>query len=144
MLERIGPGTLVIVPGDREDALLTLASAHVANAAWRMLPSTVEQIDDLVVRTPGAVDAGPEGKALGVVLTGGYVPRPEVLDALTQAGMFMAAVPDDTYTVASAVHDMLVKTHAADTGKIEMIKALVWEHLFIDRFLEAAVEADVS
>jgi len=144
MLERIGPGTLVIVPGDREDALLTLAAAHVADATWRMLPSTVEQIDDLVVRTPGAVDAGPEGKALGVVLTGGYVPRPEVLDALTQAGMFMAAVPDDTYTVASAVHDMLVKTHAADTGKIEMIKALVWEHLFIDRFLEAAVEADVS
>jgi len=143
MLERIGPGTLVIVPGDREDALLTLAAAHVANAAWRMLPSTVEQIDELIERTPGAVDAGPEGKALGILLTGGYEPRPEVLDALTQAGMFMAAVPDDTYTVASAVHDMLVKTHAADTGKIEMIKALVWEHLFIDRFLEVAVEASV-
>jgi len=108
-----------------------------------MLPSTVEQIDELIVRTPGAIDAGPEGKALGILLTGGYEPRPEVLDALTQAGMFMAAVPDDTYTVASAVHDMLVKTHAADAGKIEMIKALVWDHLFIDRFLEAAVEASV-
>jgi BioD-like phosphotransacetylase family protein len=143
MLDRIGPGTLVIVPGDREDALVTLAAAHVANAAWRMLPSTVEQIDELVVRTPGAVDAGPEGKALGILLTGGYEPRPEVLDALTQTGMFMAAVPDDTYTVASAVHDLLVKTHPADTGKIETIKALVWEHLFIDRFLEAAAEASL-
>lgn len=141
MLERVGPGTLVIVPGDREDAILTLAAAHVANAAWRMLPSTVEEIDNLVVETPGAVDAGPEGKALGILLTGGYLPRPEVLDAVQQAGMFMAAVPEDTYTVASAVHDLLVKTHAADTGKIEMIKALVWEHLFIDRFLEVAGEA---
>ncbi len=141
MLERIGPGTLVIVPGDREDAIVTLAAAHVAHAAWRMLPSTVEQIDELIVRTPGAVDAGPEAKALGILLTGGYQPRPEVLDAVQQAGMFMAAVPEDTYTVAAAVHDMLVKTHAGDTGKIETIKALVWEHLFIDRFLEVAVEA---
>jgi hypothetical protein len=141
MLERIGPGTLVIVPGDREDAILTLVAAHVANAAWRMLPSTVEQIDELVGRTPGAIDAGPEAKALGILLTGGYEPRPEVLDAVQQAGMFIAAVAEDTYTVASTVHDLLVKTHVSDTGKIEMIKSLVWDHLFIDRFLEAAVEA---
>ena len=55
--------------------------------------------------------------------------------------MFVAIVPDDTYTVASEVHDLLVKTHAADGGKIELIKALVWEHLLIDRFLEAAADA---
>ncbi|HSS35109.1 MAG TPA: AAA family ATPase, partial [Patescibacteria group bacterium] len=30
MLERIGPGTLVIVPGDREDAILRLTAAHSA------------------------------------------------------------------------------------------------------------------
>ena len=141
MLERIGPGTLVILPGDREDAILTLAAAHVADVAWRLLPSAVERIDELVGRTPGAVDAGPEARALGILLTGGYEPRPEVLEAVQQADMFVAAVPDDTYTVASAVHDLLVKTHPADAGKIEMIKALVWEHLFIDRFLEAATEA---
>jgi BioD-like phosphotransacetylase family protein len=141
MLERIGPATLVIVPGDREDAILTLAAAHVANAGWRMLPSTVEQIDNLVVETPGAVDAGPEAKALGILLTGGYQPRPEVLDVVQQAGMFIAEVPEDTYTVASAVHDLLVKTHAADAGKIETIKNLVWQHLLIDRFLDAAAES---
>lgn len=141
MLERIGPGTLVIVPGDREDVILTLAAAQVANAAWRMLPSTVEQIDQLVGRTPGAVDAGPEGRALGILLTGGYGPRPEVLDAVQQAGMFAASVEADTYVVASTVHDLLVKTHAADRGKIETIKALVWDHLLIDRLLDAASEA---
>ena len=140
MLERVGPGTLVIVPGDREDAILTLAAAHVAGS-WRSLPATVEHIDNLVVETPGAIDAGPEGRALGIVLTGGYEPRPEVLEAVRQSGMFAAIVAEDTYTVASEVHDLLVKTHAADAGKIEMIKALVWEHLFIDRFLEAAAEA---
>ena len=30
MLERVGPGTLVIVPGDREDVILTLTTAHLA------------------------------------------------------------------------------------------------------------------
>jgi BioD-like phosphotransacetylase family protein len=138
MLERIGPGTLVIVPGDREDAILTLVAAHLGRGAHA---SIREHLDALVDETPGAIDAGPEGKALGIVLTGGYEPRPEVLEAVRQVGMFAALVREDTYTVASEVHDLLVKTHAADAGKIEMIKALVWEHLFIDRFLEVAGEA---
>jgi BioD-like phosphotransacetylase family protein len=138
MLERVGPGTLVIVPGDREDAILTLAAAH---AAGRPRVAAHEHLEALVGETPGAIDAGPEGKALGIVLTGGYEPRPEVLAAVRHAGMFAAIVDEDTYTVASEVHDLLVKTHAADTGKIELIKELVWEHLFIDRFLEAADEA---
>jgi len=138
MLLHVGPGTLVIVPGDREDAILTLAAAHVAG---RPRAAAHEHLEALVDETPGAIDAGPEGKALGIVLTGGYEPRPEVLAAVRAAGMFAALVDEDTYTVASEVHDLLVKTHAADTGKIEMIKALVWEHLLIDRFLEAADEA---
>ena len=33
MLERVGPGTLVIVPGDREDVILTLATAHLPPTA---------------------------------------------------------------------------------------------------------------
>jgi BioD-like phosphotransacetylase family protein len=140
MLERVGPGTLVIVPGDREDVVLTLASAHVADR-FHSLPGTVEQIDALVEETPGAIDAGPDAKALGILLTGGYQPRPEVLELVNQAGMFCAALPGDTYSVASEIHDLLVKTHAADKGKIEVIKALVWEHLKMDRFLEAATEA---
>ncbi len=138
MLERVGPGTLVIVPGDREDVILTLASAHVAGAPRA---TSVEQLDALVDETPGAIDAGPEATALGILLTGGYEPRPEVLAAVRAAGMFAAIVPEDTYTVASQVHDLLVKTHFADKGKIELIKALVWEHLLMDRFLEVATEA---
>jgi BioD-like phosphotransacetylase family protein len=55
--------------------------------------------------------------------------------------MFTASVSDDTYTVASEIHDLLVKTHAADAGKIELIKELVWEFLEIDRFRDAANEA---
>jgi BioD-like phosphotransacetylase family protein len=138
MLEHVGPGTLVIVPGDREDAILTLAAAHLPDSAPAR---AIEHLETLVDSTPGAIDAGPEGKALGIVLTGGYEPRPEVLAAIRHANLFTAIVPDDTYTVASMVHDLLVKTHPADVGKIELIKELVWEHLHMDRFLEVATEA---
>ena len=138
MLEHVGPGTLVIVPGDREDVILTLAAAHLPATASR---PTVARIEELVDQTPGAVDAAPAAKGLGLILTGGYEPRPEVLSAVRHADLFTAIVDQDTYSVASGIHDLLVKTHPADVGKIELIKELVWEHLQMDRFLEVAVEA---
>jgi BioD-like phosphotransacetylase family protein len=140
MLERVGPGTLVIVPGDREDAILTVAAAHVGDGADG--GHALRHLEPLVDSTPGAViDRELDGRAVGLVLTGGYEPRAEVLHAIQAAGMFAAIAGEDTYTVASQVHDLLVKTHAGDTGKIELIKALVWEHLQMDRFLEVATEA---
>jgi len=138
MLARVGPGTLVIVPGDREDVILTITTAHLAGRP------RAAKIDALVDETPGVVEAGPEGAAVGLVLTGGYEPRPEVMDAIRHAGMFAAMVDDDTYTVASEVHDLLVKTHAADREKITLIKALVWEFLEIERILGAATEARLA
>jgi len=119
MLQRIGPRALVIVPGDREDVIGAIVHAHRIRA-----------------------EAG--GDALGLVLTGGYRPRQTVLDAIRYADLFATLVDQDTYQVASEVHDLLVKTHAADTGKIEEIKALVWEHLAIDRILEVATEAVIA
>jgi BioD-like phosphotransacetylase family protein len=108
MAQWVDRRTLVIVPGDREDLILAIASS---------------------------------GGAVGLVLTGGYRPRPAVLDAVRRADLFATMVPRDTYAVASEIHDLLVKTHASDREKIAEIKALVWEHLFIDRVLEVAAEA---
>ena len=119
MLQRIGPRSLVIVPGDRDDVVAAIVHARRIRA-----------------------EAG--GDALGLVLTGGYRPRQAVLDAIRYADLFATIVPEDTYAIASEVHDLLVKTHIADRGKIEEIKALVWEHLFIDRVLEVAAEAEIA
>jgi BioD-like phosphotransacetylase family protein len=138
MLERVGRGTLVIVPGDREDVILTLATAHLADR------STAAEVEALVDETPGAVQAGPEQRAVGMVLTGGYEPRAEVIETIRRAGLFAAFAPDDTYAVASEIHDLLVKTHPSDRGKIELIKDLVWAHLRLDPVLEAAAEAALA
>jgi BioD-like phosphotransacetylase family protein len=113
MLQRIGPRSLVIVPSDRTDVIRAIVGAHL--------------------------DADGQGSgALGLVLTGGYRPDAAVVDAIRSANLFATIVPEDTYVVASEVHDLLVKTHPADVGKIAEIKALVWEHLFIDRILGVA------
>jgi BioD-like phosphotransacetylase family protein len=116
MLQRIGPRSLVIVPGDRSDVIAAIVGA----------------------RADGS-DGG-EG-AIGLVLSGGYRPPDGLLDAIRAADLFATLVPEDTYQVASEVHDLLVKTHPADAGKIAEIKALLWEYLFIDRVLEVAEEA---
>jgi BioD-like phosphotransacetylase family protein len=118
MLQRIGPRSLVIVPGDRTDVITALVGARAGGH-----PD----------------DDGP----LGIVLTGGYRPDQRVIDAIRGADLFATIVPEDTYVVASEVHDLLVKTHASDAGKIAEIKALVWEYLFIDRVLGVSAEAAV-
>jgi hypothetical protein len=134
MLERVGPKTLVIVPGDREDVILTLTTAHLMGAPRS---ATTEEL----TRPTLSLDDGHAGAAIGLVLTGGYRPRKSVIEAIRRADLFATLVPRDTYTVASEVHDLLVKTHAADVEKIEMIKQLVAANLDIDRVLGVATEA---
>jgi len=137
MLERVGPGTLVIVPGDREDVILTLTTAHLMGT-----PRTAS-VGEL---TQPTLDLGDDhaGAAIGLVLTGGYRPRKSVIEAIRRADLFATLVPNDTYTVASEVHDLLVKTHSADREKIELIKELVGRNLDIDRVLGVATEASVA
>jgi hypothetical protein len=137
MLERVGPKTLVIVPGDREDVILTLTTAHLMGAPRT---ATAAELAHPAQPTLG-LDDSHAGAAIGLVLTGGYRPRKAVIEAIRRADLFATLVPDDTYTVASEVHDLLVKTHAADLEKIELIKELVASNLDIDRILGVATEA---
>ncbi len=116
MLRRIGPRSLVVVPGDRSDVIAAIVDA----------------------RRDGS-DGGTG--AIGLLLSGGYVLEDGMLAEIRAADLFAMRVDEDTYQVASELHDLLVKTHPADAGKIAEIKALLWEYLFIDRVLEAAEEA---
>ncbi|HEX8026221.1 MAG TPA: DRTGG domain-containing protein, partial [Candidatus Limnocylindrales bacterium] len=138
MLERVGPGTLVIVPGDREDIILTLTTAHLVGAPRPAKGAGLGAEPTL------ALPLGHEGAAIGLVLTGGYRPRPAVLNAIVRANLFATLVSSDTYSVASDVHDLLVKTHPADREKIELIKELVADNLDVDRILSVATEATAA
>jgi BioD-like phosphotransacetylase family protein len=137
MLERVGPGTLVIVPGDREDVILTLTTAHLVG------PARGARVDELL-QVPLGLLANHDGAAVGLVLTGGYRPRRAVLEAIRRADLFATLVDADTYSVASEIHDLLVKTHPADAEKIQLIKELVADNLDVDLILGAAAELPVS
>jgi BioD-like phosphotransacetylase family protein len=144
MLDRVGPGTLVIVPGDREDIILTITTAHLAPRVRLANAQEAARIAAIAAEATNertASVAGHEGAAVGLVLTGGYRPREAVLAAIRQADLFATIVPDDTYHVASEVHDLLVKTHAADREKIALIKTLVADNLDVERILAAATVA---
>ena len=82
----------------------------------------------------------PTGRS-GIVLTGGYRPGAGRPRRDPRRRPVRHARPRGHLPVASELHDLLVKTHPADAGKIAEIKALVWEYLFIDRVLEVAREA---
>ncbi len=119
-MQNAQPGGLIIVPGDRED-VIGAAAAHAAATRAH----AIEVGDD--PRRAGLA---------GLVLTGGYRPSLFVCDEVRRADLFCYLVEHETYAAASKVHDLLVKTHPADTEKIAAIKSLVSEHLDIERILE--------
>jgi BioD-like phosphotransacetylase family protein len=123
VLDWVGRGGLLIVPGDREDVLqATVTETLVGRAMGESSSSDTHEAS----RTALA----------GLVLTAGYRPSGRVLEAIRHADLFTYAVATDTYAAASRVHDLLVKTHPADLEKIELIKSVVREHLDADRILE--------
>jgi BioD-like phosphotransacetylase family protein len=121
VLQHVTGRRIVIVAGDREDVIVALARAHRAE-----------------MRRPAVVRGEAEPATVGFVLSG-YRPRPEVIDEVRRAGLFACFLDEDTYMVASDVHDLLVKTHAADREKIEVIKSIVAASLDTGLMLDAAL-----
>jgi BioD-like phosphotransacetylase family protein len=102
--------TLLITPGDRHDLVDAALAAN-------------ERHDEEAPRV------------CGLVLTGGFRPSDALLERLRDARLWTLLVASDTYSTAEAVHDVLVKTHPADTEKIATIIQLVGEALDADALL---------
>jgi hypothetical protein len=126
VLQHVLGRRIVIVAGDREDVIVALARAHRAEA-----------------RRPAVIRGEVEPATVGFVLSG-YRPRPAVVDEIRRADLFACFLDEDTYQVASDVHDLLVKTHAADSGKIAMIKSIVAASLDAGQMLAAAAEVPAT
>ena len=132
LIERVGPGSLLIVPGDRTDVIHAVVAANRAARVRGERRRIFARRQQLFGRT---AEDEQQPELAGLVLTGGYRPRPRDLEAIRSARLFALLVDMDTYEAASRVHDLLVKTHPADREKIELTRQLVSEHLDIDRVL---------
>ncbi len=103
-------GALLITPGDRDDVI-------IAAAAW----------------------AGePHGDKLsGLLLTGGIRPKNGVLDLIRRMPFPVLLAKEETYQVASRVHDLTVKTRPTDAEKIALIRDIIAKHVDVDRIVKA-------
>ena len=135
VLEKIGPGSLLIVQGDRQDIIhATIA----ANETQRQLNREPGLLDRLRNRSRFGRPADDSEALLlaGIVFTNDRRPMDRDIEALRKAGIFALLVPDEIYPVASQLHDLLIKTHVQDRSKIEIIKRVVAEHFDVDALLE--------
>lgn len=115
LLTQFTPGTLVITPGDREDVVLAAVSL-----------------------------VGQHTRGLcGIVLSGNLRPHESVMRLLQESDLPAIASPLDSYSIASRIHSMTIKTLPGDTEKITRIQELTSKHVNIQRLLEKVREQTV-
>ena len=106
-----GKGTLLITPGSREDLILADLSGSLGGHAEAYGVS-------------------------GIILTGKITPHKHVLKIISGFDIPIIQVKADTFSVASYIHDLIVKIRPTDTDKIKATEALVEKHVDIDRILD--------
>lgn len=111
------PGTLIITAGDREDLILGVLEAHEA--------------------------AGGKGEGIvGVILTRGFLPQPGLLKIMKEKDVPFLSVPFDSYTAASRISNMSIKTELQSKGKIKLIQDLVEQYVDVEQIINVASVTD--
>jgi BioD-like phosphotransacetylase family protein len=73
----------------------------------------------------------------GMVLTGNLRPSPTVLKVIRSMPIPVLLTVEDSYQVASKVHDLTVKTRPGDTEKISLIRDLIAKNVDLEKILAA-------
>jgi BioD-like phosphotransacetylase family protein len=103
-------GVLLITPGDREDIILAASeTAAVANGQ----------------------------QMAGIVLTGNLRPGGSALKAIRSIPLPVLLAEEDSYEVASKVHDLIVKIRPTDEAKIALVRDLIANNVNLKKILES-------
>jgi BioD-like phosphotransacetylase family protein len=102
-------GVLLITPGDREDIIMAACSR---------------------------LDGSGNGKMAGIILTGNLRPGPDVLKVIRSIPIPVLFTSQDSYHVASRVHDLTVKTRPNDAEKISLIRDLIARNVNLQSILD--------
>lgn len=109
-LNYIDENCLLITPGDRDDMILTAMSSHLSCARDGV-------------------------KIAGIILTGGLVPNKAVMKLIKGVDIPVLLLKDDTYKVASDIHDLIVKVQPQDKEKINTIGKLIEKYVDVEGIL---------
>lgn len=102
-------GVLLITPGDREDLVLAAATGNQSR------PFSLA----------------------GIVLTGNLRPSASVLKVIQGTPYPVLLAREDSYQVASKVHDLIVKIRPSETEKIAVVRNMIAQHVDVNKILKA-------
>lgn len=109
LMDYIRPGYLILTPGDREDVILLALAATTISGS---LPLA------------------------GIILTRNILPSHHIMDMINQTRIPVVISPEESYTVASRINSMTVKTQPRDADKIPVIKRLISENVDTQTLLQ--------
>jgi len=106
VVDYLQPGVLIVTPGDREDIIFAAIAA-----------------------------AGISGKKVvsGILLTRNILPHPKIIEMIAQTNIPCVICSEESYSVASRINNMTVKTQPEDHDKIPIIKQMFLEHVDVAR-----------
>jgi len=113
MIHYLKGGTLVLTSGDRVDNILAAVSSHLIS------------------------NDGKSFRIAGVILTGGLIPNPKIVDLLKKSRMPVLITDHDTYTVAASIKNLICKIQKTDRDKILEAARLVKKYVDIDTILKS-------
>jgi BioD-like phosphotransacetylase family protein len=103
-------GVLLITPGDREDIILAASASLGENKEEAMA---------------------------GIILTGNLHPNSSVLKVIQNMSIPVLLSAEDSYQVASKVHDLTVKTRPGDAQKITLIRDMIAKNVDLEKILKS-------
>jgi len=111
ILKYFKEGTLLITPGHRDDIILAAISS---SGLFNKKRSSIT----------------------GIVLTCGLKPHGNIMRLLKETDLPVVLVKDDTFTAATKIGNLRVKTRPTDAEKIQDVKELFQKHVDIQRMID--------
>lgn len=112
MIHYLKEDTLVLTSGDRVDNILVAVSSHL-------------------------VGKGKSNQVSGIILTGGLMPNPKIIDLLKKSCIPILITDHDTYTVAAKIEHLICKIQKSDKDKIKEANDLVKKYVDVDAILSS-------
>lgn len=112
ILEYVGSGTLLIVPGNREDIIFSALSGWVLGVTGKY-------------------------HIAGIIATYGKRPTRRVIDIIEKANIPLIAVERDSFSTARKISSMIFKLRAEDKEKIQKTETLIEKYVDVERIFKA-------
>ncbi|MCF7908256.1 MAG: AAA family ATPase [Candidatus Omnitrophica bacterium] len=110
-LDYFSGGTLLIVPGNREDIIFSALSGWVLGVADKYHIS-------------------------GIIATYGKKPVKKIIEAIDRANIPLILVEEDSFSTARRINNMIFKIRAEDKPKIKKTEDLIDKYVDVGRILE--------